>query len=1380
TPGTNNAAIRVSDVVINEIMYHPISEDADDEFVELHNRSANSISLAGWKLSDAITFTFPTNAVIPPNGYLVVAHDAVRLMTNYANLNPANTLGNFAGTLSDRGDRLALTMPDLVVTFQTNNNVVTATTNLIHITVDEETYGTGGRWGKWSDGGGSSLERVDPHSDGRLAPHWADSDETAKSGWVNIEFTGVLDNGNGTADSLQIFLQGAGECLIDDVEVSVQGGANLVPNSTFEDTVTNWFFQGTHDRSAIELAEGFNSSRSLHIRASGRGDTGANRIRTPLTTTLSSGTIATLRAKARWLSGNPEILLRLHGNWIEAPGYTLNTRQPGTPGARNSRAVANVGPAIYNVSHTPVLPTSGQAVTVTASVDDPDGVSSVALNYRIDPAATPTSIPMVYNGAGFYSATIPGQVSGTRLAFSLTATDNNLISATATFPSDAPNRECLIRFGEASPSGIYGAYHLWITQATLNRWATREKNSNEPLDATFAYGNYRVVYNIGALYSGSPWHTPGYSSPTGNMCDYVLNFPSDDRLLGAEDFVMASVGNLGSDDTGQREQTSFWIGYQLGTPYNYRRFVRMYVNGLQRGTIFEDSQQPSADVVKEWFADNPGGDLHKIEDWFEFDTTGDNKLFNVDATLQNFTTTGGTKKMARYRWNWRKRAVSDSANGYTNLFALVDAVNASGSAAYTAQVEALVDVDEWVRIIAMEHIVGNWDSYGFSRGKNMYAYKPVNDRWRLFPWDIDFTLGLGDPATAAILPTEIGVNDSVISRFLQHPPFFRTYLRALQDAVNGPLLSTRVNPLLESKYNSLVANGIAVSSPTAAESYIASRRSSIISKLATVSAPFALTSNNGNDFSTNRNLVILSGTAPFTVKTIAVNGISYPITWTSITNWTLRYSLSSGNNPLALQGFDNTGPVSGAATAITINYTGVTELPQDKLVINEIMYNPPVSQASYVEIYNASTANAFDLSGYRLDGTGFNFTDGTVIEPGAYVVVVKDRQVFAATYGNSTAVVGEFPATLSNNRDTIKLVKPGIPPAPEFIIDQVTYESTPPWPASANGFGPSLQLIDAAQDNNRVANWAAVTGGANPAPQWRYVTVTGTASSSTIYIYLQAAGDVYLDDMKLVAGSIAEAGANVIQNGDFETTFPGAWTVSPNLSASTRSTTIKHSGDASLHVIASSGGTTRASAIFQDFSPALPAGGAYTLSYWYLENTNGGTLTVRLSGSCINSTHTIAPGSTSSSLYTPGGPNSVRATLPAFPPLWTNELPPNNLSGITDRFGDRDPWVAIYNGGTSAINLGGSYLTDNYTDLTRWAFPSNTVINAGQFMVVWADGEPAESSATAGLYQLLRHQSGPFVRIVSRWECQWPAGVSFRHAGHNQQSGFHADRRHDQ
>ncbi len=111
--------------------------------------------------------------------------------------------------------------------------------------------------------------------------------------------------------------------------------------------------------------------------------------------------------------------------------------------------------------------------------------------------------------------------------------------------------------------------------------------------------------------------------------------------------------------TYQGEQTAFWIGRKLGAPYLNRRYIHLFFNGQQRSTLYEDSQQPNANVVGQFFPDDTDGSLHKIEDWFEFNDTGDNMLGNIDATLQDFTTTGGVKKTARYRWNWRPRATRE-------------------------------------------------------------------------------------------------------------------------------------------------------------------------------------------------------------------------------------------------------------------------------------------------------------------------------------------------------------------------------------------------------------------------------------------------------------------------------------------------------------------------------------------------------------------------------------------------------------------------------------------------------------------------------------------------------------------------------------------------
>ncbi|HSH16625.1 MAG TPA: lamin tail domain-containing protein, partial [Verrucomicrobiae bacterium] len=277
TPGTTNAPVLLRDVVINEIMYNPLSGEADDEYVELHNRGAQTVNVGGWRFVEGISFTFPDNTQIPAQGYLVVARNASRLMTNYAGLSSANLVGNFGGNLANGGERLALAMPDTLLS--TNATTGAVTTNLFFIVVDEVTYVDGGRWGKWSDGGGSSLELKDAHADNRQASNWADSDETAKAGWTVVEHTGVLDIGTGPApinasvpaSELQVTLFGAGEALVDDVEVLISG-VNRIPNPSFESGATGWFWQGTHSKSFLDTGEGYNSANSLRLRTSDRGD----------------------------------------------------------------------------------------------------------------------------------------------------------------------------------------------------------------------------------------------------------------------------------------------------------------------------------------------------------------------------------------------------------------------------------------------------------------------------------------------------------------------------------------------------------------------------------------------------------------------------------------------------------------------------------------------------------------------------------------------------------------------------------------------------------------------------------------------------------------------------------------------------------------------------------------------------------------------------------------------------------------------------------------------------------------------------------------------------------------------------------------------------
>ena len=1359
TFGAANKGLLVRDVVINEVMFNPLSGNADDEYIELFNKGTNSVDLSSWRFVAGVDFSFPANTLLPGGGYLVVAHNAAHLHQNYTNLNGTNLMGDFAGSLSNQGERLALAMPGEVVA---TNLDQTVTTNRVFIVADELTYRSGGRWPQAADGGGSSFELVDPRSDHRLPANWAPSDEQKKSRWVTIEQTSLLDPRLGytgfSVDNLELFLLGAGECLLDDVQV-IDSFGNVVANPSFESGTEGWQMRGNHKHSTLEITEGFTGRRSLHLRASGRGDTGPNQIITWFDRSLNLGTTATIRAKVRWLQGWPEIAFRLHGNFMEATGRMDVPANLGTPGARNSRAARNAGPALFDVSHWPVLPAANdEPVVVTARVHDPDGLASLVLRYRFDPAISTNAVPMLDDGKGadavagdgIYSALIPGQPVGTLIAFSLVATDRFSPPATTSFPSDAPARECLVRFGERVPPGSFGTYRFWITQATFDEWSNREAGSNEPLDATFVDGDFRAVYNIGAYYAGSPFHWTSYDTPTGRTCYYSLAFPADDPLLGAREFILNPPANVGSDPTAQREQLFLWMASQMGLPSTHRRFVNLYVNGALRYAIFEDVQQPNADFLDEWYPADSNGDLHKIEDWFEYDANYG--FYNLDATLEDVVTPAGQKFLGRYRWNWRKRAVHGFANDYTNLFSLVDAVN-SPTNAFQSAVEKQVDMENWMRTMALRHAVGDWDSYGYRRGKNMYSYKPQNAKWQLLNWDMAFDFGLGDGPTSDLFSVTHfdGSIDPVTRAMFDNPSFRRIYLRALRDIATGPFADPRATQIMDARYAALTANGINVSAPTAIKDYIAKRRAYIQRVLATNEAPFAISSNGGNPFSTNRNVVTLLGSAPLGMASLSVNGINYPLSWTTVSNWVLRLPVRSGSNPLNLVGYDSKGqPFPGAAGSITVTFTGPLELPQDKLVINEIMYHPAIPDAGFVEIFNTSLSQAFDVSGFLLKGVDFAFAQGATIAPQGFLVVAKNNRVFADTYGSEIPLAGQYQGQLKNGGETLRLVQPGASAADELVIDQVTYDSVAPWPAEADGSGGSLQLIDPLQDNNRVSNWAAIGSNGFAPPQWKYVAITGTNAGTRINLSLNGPGEVYLDDLVLVAGIVPENGLNLLKNGNFETALDGSWTAASDYSNSIIAPALFHSGNGSLHLVAAPATPDPAGAVSQDLSPALTPGQYYTLSYWYLPNTNDLDVAVTAGGSDLSSLESVRLETVAQA--TPGQPNAVRGALPPFAPVYVNELQADNLGVVTDSAGQNDPWLELYNSGSKPVSLAGCFLANTYTNLIQWAFPSNASIAAGQHLIVWLDGQPDQSSAselhtsfripTSGSLALIRTQKG--------------------------------------
>lgn len=85
-----------------------------------------------------------------------------------------------------------------------------------------------------------------------------------------------------------------------------------------------------------------------------------------------------------------------------------------------------------------------------------------------------------------------------------------------------------------------------------------------------------------------------------------------------------------------------------------------------------------------------------------------------------------------------------------------------------------------------------------------------------------------------------------------------------------------------------------------------------------------------------------------------------------------------------------------------------------------------------------------------------------------------------------------------------------------------------------------------------------------------------------------------------------------------------------------------------------------------------------------------------------------------------------------------NELMPVNTTTCTDQNGEYDDWIELSSNSSLILDLSGYYLSDSRSNLSKWKFPSGTVIPANGYLIIWAD----EDTLQSGLHTNFRLSSG--------------------------------------
>jgi hypothetical protein len=432
-------------VVINEIQYHPGSQDVREEFVELFNRAATNVNLSGWQLRGGLRFTFPSGTQLGAARYLAVAADLPAFQNRYPGV--TNVVGGW----------LTYSVTNVNGRAYTNfSPVLSNTRDDVHLDdasgqrIDSVTYGEDGDWGvrrrgltssghrgwMWyaaHDGLGSSLELINPALPNDSGQNWGAS--------TNVGGTPGAPNSVLKGNSAPLIIAAQHLPLIPRSSDTVSVSARIVDESVAGLTVT------LHWRIDSASPPAFRADRMFDDGAHGDGAAGDG-IYGALLAPLPNNTVVEFYLEARDAQGNartwpaptlqaPDVGNAVVGQLANALFQVDDTTYSGSPPMHKliltAAEITEMGD-IFNGA-----PESDAQMNATFISIDGTGIehryecgirnrghgsrSGQPHNYRINlPSSTPWKDVSALN---VNARAVPAQVAGAALAQAAGVTGNN-------------------------------------------------------------------------------------------------------------------------------------------------------------------------------------------------------------------------------------------------------------------------------------------------------------------------------------------------------------------------------------------------------------------------------------------------------------------------------------------------------------------------------------------------------------------------------------------------------------------------------------------------------------------------------------------------------------------------------------------------------------------------------------------------------------------------------------------------------------------------------------------------------------------------------------------------------------------------------------------
>lgn len=591
-------------------------------------------------------------------------------------------------------------------------------------------------------------------------------------------------------------------------------------------------------------------------------------------------------------------------NWADS------TNPGGTPGAANTAAQTDVAPYVLDVDQSIAIPSSAESVTITAEVLDvmETGVTAT-LHYRADGDANFVSVPMTDQGGDEFTAEIPAMPDGTIVEF-YTEIEGNGLTRTSPAPVDVDGvleqrANYLYQVMDQMPTftaGDHPTYLMIMTAADRAELADIQDNSQSPSNEADTNAQFNATFmvvnggNIDVEYETSV-RNRGNSSRTGPPNNFRVNFKRDNLWNGLESINI-------NGDRPDSQLLGHVVFKMAGLTSGDAIPVEILVNGVdpaidtqrQNGS-FVRIEALDSDFARNHFPNDSNGNLYRMKDADEVNGPSDLGWEGNDPD--------------DYRDTYFKQT-NASADDWSDLINLLDVLNNTPDETFVQEVSQVIDIEQWMRYIALDSLLGNREGGLTSgRGDDFAMYRgEIDTRFKLIPHDLDTLLGF-DPSRRDPGRSIFSGYDSVngLSKLLSHPDTIGLYYQAFMELINDVFNPQVMNPLIDRMLGGWVTQG----EIDDAKDFVTERITSVMSQITgdfSINVPVATL---GEFAHTTNDSISITGTAdPLTTRAIRVNGTLR--IWDSRSEiWSATdINLNPGVNRIIVETYDNTAGIGDA------------------------------------------------------------------------------------------------------------------------------------------------------------------------------------------------------------------------------------------------------------------------------------------------------------------------------------------------------------------------------------------------------------------------------------------------------------------------------------